>query len=283
MRIFFWYDSAVLKIGCVHLTKLESVSTPCIAAVTETKLFSFNIFGKKKAIEGGGVGGGGGGGEQGNSSASATSSRPRPRDQLKDQAKEWKSVLRKEVQEVKRKERQLQRHVDETRAICKAHLKAGRRSNALQLVGPIKNAQDGVQRLKLQVVSLESAISRIEELVNMALITSSMKMSTDMSRELMRVFKAREMSRTVKNLADEMQRAGILQEVIQESIEEEFAMGGDEQIADEIAAQFLAEIEAGRSVSSVVKESAVEESRRVEKNEEVEKVEQEIALASRVE
>ena len=184
---------------------------------------------------------------------------------------------------MKRKERQLQRNVDETRAICKAHLKAGRRSNALQLVGPIKNAQDGVQRLKLQVVSLESAISRIEEQVTMALMTSSMKMSTDMSRELMRVFNARDMSHTVKNLAEEMQHAGILQEIVQETIEEEFAMGGDEQIADEFAAQFLAEIEAGRSVSSVVKESSVEESRIVEKNEEVEEVEQEIELAPRVE
>lgn len=225
-------------------------------------MFSFSIFGKKKP---------GGASEQGTTSTSAleSASRSRPRDQLKDQAKEWKSVLRKEIHEVKRKERQLQRNVDETKAICKAHLKAGRRSNALQLVTPIKNAQDGVQRLKLQVVSLESAISRIDEQVSMALITSTIKMSADMSREMMRTFNAREMSHTVKKLADEMQKAGILQEILHETIDDEFVpVSSDERVAEEIAEEFLAELEVGGSVSTstLVKDSEIDLGQKKDEN-----------------
>jgi charged multivesicular body protein 3 len=197
-------------------------------------MFGFNIFGKatiKSSSEPSNLGVG----------SSSTS--------LKQKAKEWKSILRKEINDVRRKEWQLQRHLEETRAIAKLHLKAGRRDNAFQLLSPIKNAQDQVLRLKLQIINLEATMTRIDEQVAFSIVKSSIQMSSDMSKELLKILNAKDMSSTVKELGFELQKAGILQEVLYETIDEEInntnsSFNIDEQtLSNEIANELLDELE----------------------------------------
>jgi charged multivesicular body protein 3 len=193
-------------------------------------MFGFNLFGKApKAHE---------------SSAELSSSTT-----LKQKAKEWKSVIRKEISDVRRKEWQLQRHLEETRAIAKSHLKAGRRENAIQLLLPIKNAQDQVLRLKLQVINLEATMTRIDEQVAFSIVKSSIQMSSDMSKELLKILNAKEMSSTVKEVGFELQKAGILQEVLYETIDDEInntnlSFNIEEQtLSHEIANELLDELD----------------------------------------
>ena len=193
-------------------------------------MFGFNIFGKATTKSSS---------EPSNLGASSAST------SLKQKAKEWKSILRKEINDVRRKEWQLQRHLEETRAIAKLHLKAGRRDNALQLLSPIKNAQDQVLRLKLQIINLEATMTRIDEQVAFSIAKSSIQMSSDMSKELLKILNAA----TVKELGFELQKAGILQEVLYETIDEEVnntnsSFNIDEQtLSNEIANELLDELE----------------------------------------
>ena len=190
-------------------------------------MFGFNIFGKATTKNSS---------EPSNLVASSAST------SLKQKAKEWKSILRKEISDIRRKEWQLQRHLEETRAIAKLHLKAGRRDNALQLLSPIKNAQDQVLRLKLQIINLEATMTRIDEQVAFSIAKSSIQMSSDMSKELLKIL-------NVKELGFELQKAGILQEVLYETIDEEInntnsSFNIDEQtLSNEIANELLDELE----------------------------------------
>jgi hypothetical protein len=190
-------------------------------------MFGFNIFGKATTKNSS---------EPSNLVASSAST------SLKQKAKEWKSILRKEISDIRRKEWQLQRHLEETRAIAKLHLKAGRRDNAFQLLSPIKNAQDQVLRLKLQIINLEATMTRIDEQVAFSIVKSSIQMSSDMSKELLKIL-------NVKELGFELQKAGILQEVLYETIDEEInntnsSFNIDEQtLSNEIANELLDELE----------------------------------------
>jgi charged multivesicular body protein 3 len=197
-------------------------------------MFGFNIFGKATTKSSS---------EPSNLVASSAST------SLKQKAKEWKSILRKEISDIRRKEWQLQRHLEETRAIAKLHLKAGRRDNAFQLLSPIKNAQDQVLRLKLQIINLEATMTRIDEQVAFSIVKSSIQMSSDMSKELLKILNAKDMPSNVKELGFELQKAGILQEVLYETIDEEVnntnsSVNIDEQtLSNEIANELLDELE----------------------------------------
>jgi charged multivesicular body protein 3 len=172
------------------------------------------------------AGGGGGGGASGGSSGGNSSSGGGlfssffgPKPDPVDLAKEWKRKLQKESRAIDREISNIKRQEDRAMKECKALAKANRLPAAKILAKEIVHTRKMVERMYTAKAQLNSVSNTLQTSVSMIKMKGCIEKSAEIMGSMNKLVNVKEISETMRDMAREMERAGLVDEIIGDAMD----------------------------------------------------------------
>eukprot|EP01155_Anaeramoeba_flamelloides_P031476 Anaeramoba_flamelloidesa89353_80.p1 GENE.a89353_80~~a89353_80.p1 ORF type:complete len:213 (-),score=63.20 a89353_80:121-759(-) len=159
----------------------------------------------------------------------------------KEQATLWKKQLKNEQRSLKRDIRKIQREERKVLMEAKRAGKQGDREAAKILAKEIVNSRKATERLMVASTQINSVIMEIQNNMSTMKVMKSIKASTQVTQYMNSLIRMPEINKTCMNLAREMEKAGIIEEMVDETLdmdEESLEDEADEQV-DQIMDEIL--------------------------------------------
>lgn len=166
------------------------------------------------------------------------------KDDPKEQAREWKRKLNKEIRSLDRDITSLKRAEDKAVAECKKLASTGNVKAAKILAKEIVNTRKSAERMHAAKAQLNSVQMQLQTTVSMLKVQGIMGKSVEIMQVMNQLVNIPELSATMRDMAKEMERAGLIDELIGETMESLDAEGVDTQ-ADAQVDQVLRELTQG--------------------------------------
>lgn len=164
----------------------------------------------------------------------------------KEQVREWTSQLRKEGYALDRQIRAIQREEEKTKRMLKDAAKRGDTDVCRVLAKEIVSARKSVNRIHTSKAHLNSVQLSMNHQLALLKVSGSLERSTEVMQSMQNLVKVPEIARTMQDLSKEMMKAGIIEEMMEDTFESVFDDEGLEEEAGEEVDKLLWELTAGQ-------------------------------------
>ncbi|KAL7286161.1 charged multivesicular body protein 3 [Trichogramma pretiosum] len=164
----------------------------------------------------------------------------------KDMVNEWTHKLRKEGYQIDRQVRAIQREEEKVKRSMKDAAKKGDKDVCKVLAKEIIRARTACNKLHTSKAHLNSVTLQMKNQLATIRVAGSVSKSTEVMQAMQALIKVPEVAATMRELSKEMMKAGIIEEMMDEtlsSIEDSEEM---EEAADEEVDKILWEVTAGQ-------------------------------------
>lgn len=164
----------------------------------------------------------------------------------KEQVREWTSQLRKERYALDRQIRAIQREEEKTKRMLKDAAKRGDTDVCRVLAKEIVAARKSVNRIHTSKAHLNSVQLSMNHQLALLKVSGSLERSTEVMQSMQNLVKVPEIARTMQELSREMMKAGIIEEMMEDTFESVFDDEDLEEEAGEEVDKLLWELTAGQ-------------------------------------
>jgi charged multivesicular body protein 3 len=160
-----------------------------------------------------------------------------------ENVKKWQDALQKEKRNITRQIRTIQREQVKIQREITALSKKGDRENAKTLVKELIRSRKQVDRMHTSIAQINSVSMQLRQNLATYKMVGAMKRSTDIMKALNDIVKVPELQMTMMTMAKEMEKAGLIDEIVGEALgdEEELSEEADEEVTkilDELVLNF---------------------------------------------
>jgi len=202
----------------------------------------------------------------------------------KEQVNEWSGKLRKECRLLDRQIRQIQREEEKVKKSLKDAAKKGDRDVCVILAKEVMRARKSISKIHASKAQINSVMMSMKNQLATARLAGTLQKSTDIMKNMQSLVKVPEVAHTMNELSKEMMRAGIIEEMLDDTLSS--AMDDGEELEEEAQEQvdkILWEVTAGQlgkapNVSDTLPSTSV----RVESEEEEEEDEDVSTMQARL-
>ncbi|XP_067885235.1 E3 ubiquitin-protein ligase RNF103 isoform X3 [Heterodontus francisci] len=161
------------------------------------------------------------------------------------QVTEWSLKIRKEMRVIDRQIRDIQREEEKVKRSVKEAAKKGQKDVCTILAKEIVQSRKVVSKLYASKAQMNSILMSMKNQLAIAKVTGSLEKSTEVMKAMQNLVKIPEIQATMRDLSKEMMKAGIIEEMLEdtfESMEDEEEM---EEAAEMEIDKILFEVTAG--------------------------------------
>lgn len=157
--------------------------------------------------------------------------------------RKWKSEMRKEQRTLDRQIRNIQREETKVRQSIKAAAKRGDTGTCKTLAREVVHSRRAVSRMHTSKAQMNSVMMQMENQMAQQKLTGHMAKSTDVMKMMNRLTKVSEISSAMQEMQQEMMKAGVIEEMVDDAMDV-LEDDGDEDAADEEVNRVLTELAA---------------------------------------
>jgi division protein CdvB (Snf7/Vps24/ESCRT-III family) len=151
-----------------------------------------------------------------------------------EQMKEWKRAVGKEMRSIDREVRAIEREEKKQEKECKAMAKKGQRNAALIIAKNLVRSRKTRERMVAGKASMNSVQMQLQSNIAMTKAMGCMKRSTEVMQAMSAAVKMPEVRETMATMAREMERAGLIEEMMMDTLDEMDADGVEEEADGEV-------------------------------------------------
>ncbi|XP_067134399.1 charged multivesicular body protein 3 [Centruroides vittatus] len=137
----------------------------------------------------------------------------------KEQVREWTSKLRKECYNLDRQIRSIQREEEKAKRSLKDAAKKNNKDVCVILAKEILRSRKAVSRLYASKAQINSVMMNMNQQLATIRLSGSLQKSTDVMKSMQNLIKLPEIAKTMQDLSKEMMRAGIIDEMLEDTLE----------------------------------------------------------------
>lgn len=145
--------------------------------------------------------------------------KPVPKEDPADQAKRWKREITRQSRRLDRDISSIERAEKKAMSECKKYAKKGETKAARSLAKEIVNTRKAKERIRLSQVQMNSAAGSLQQSISMMKVQGCMKKSTEVMKAINHIINIPELKSEMTALAREMEKAGMIDEIIEENFE----------------------------------------------------------------
>uniref|UniRef100_A0AC34QXK2 Charged multivesicular body protein 3 n=1 Tax=Panagrolaimus sp. JU765 TaxID=591449 RepID=A0AC34QXK2_9BILA len=152
----------------------------------------------------------------------------------KQQVQEMTRKMRSEMNKINRQIGQIQRKEELIKREIKVEAKKGNRDACLILAKSLVQSRKAVSKMHLTNTQINSAIMGMQHQLATMRMAGSIQSSNEVMIAMQKLVKVPEIMQTMRELSKEMTRAGIIEEMIEETMEALEPEDMEEQAAEEV-------------------------------------------------
>jgi len=137
----------------------------------------------------------------------------------KEQVREWTSKLRKEQNQIERQVRQIQRQEAKVEQSLKQAAKKGDKDVCKVLAKEIINSRKAVNKMYASKAHINSIQMQMQNQLSVVRVTGALEKSTHVMQSMQQLVKIPEIQATMRELSKEMMKAGIIEEMVEDTME----------------------------------------------------------------
>eukprot|EP00300_Choanocystis_sp_HF-7_P003174 c12398_g1_i1.p2 GENE.c12398_g1_i1~~c12398_g1_i1.p2 ORF type:complete len:214 (-),score=49.45 c12398_g1_i1:212-853(-) len=162
----------------------------------------------------------------------------------KEQVRKWRSEMRKEMRTLDRQIMEIKREQKNAQTEIKRAAKAGDQASAKILAKEYLRANKAINRMHTSKAQMNSVIMSMEANLAMVRVTGCLAKSAEVMATMNRLVRVSEVSAVMQAMSQEMMKAGLIDEMVSDTMEGLDDEDLDEE-ADEEVMKVLGEITAG--------------------------------------
>nr|SVE73845.1 EOG090X0EF4 [Daphnia atkinsoni] len=164
----------------------------------------------------------------------------------KDKVNEWCSKLRKEGSQLDRQIRGIQREEEKVKRSMKEAAKKGDRDVCIILAKEIIHSRKAISKIYTSKAHINSISMQMKNQLATLRIAGALQRSTEVMKAMQQLIKIPEVAATMRDLSKEMMKAGIIEEMLEDTMEGLEDTDELEEAAQQEVDKVLWEITAGQ-------------------------------------
>eukprot|EP00245_Coleochaete_scutata_P011551 TRINITY_DN430_c0_g1_i1.p1 TRINITY_DN430_c0_g1~~TRINITY_DN430_c0_g1_i1.p1 ORF type:complete len:240 (+),score=73.79 TRINITY_DN430_c0_g1_i1:267-986(+) len=182
----------------------------------------------------------------------------KPKVDPKEQVREWQRKLRAEMRNCEKSIRDIEREEAQVKKSIKEAAKRGDMASAKSLAAEIVRSRKAVNRLHQNKAQLNSVSMHLNENLAMVRAVGHLSKSTEVMKMMNTLIKAPEMAKTMMDMEKEMVKAGVMEEMLEDTIGNAMDSEEMEEETEEEVSKVLTElaVETAASLPAAAKEKA---------------------------
>ncbi|XP_020775282.1 charged multivesicular body protein 3 [Boleophthalmus pectinirostris] len=163
----------------------------------------------------------------------------------KEMVNEWSGKIRKEMRVIDRQIRDIQREQEKVKRSIKEAAKKGEKDVCIILAKEIIQSKRAVTKLYASKAHMNSVQLSMKNQLALVRVSGSLQKSTEVMKAMQSLIKVPEIQATMRELSKEMLKAGIIEEMLEDTFESMEDGEDMEEAAEEEVDKILFEITAG--------------------------------------
>ncbi|KAM3871088.1 charged multivesicular body protein 3 isoform 1-T1 [Diretmus argenteus] len=163
----------------------------------------------------------------------------------KDLINEWSLKIRKEMRMLDRQIRDIQREEEKVKRSIKDAAKKGQRDVCMVLAKELIQSRRAVSKLYASKAQMNSVLLSMKNQLSVLRVAGALQKSTEVMKAMQSLVKIPEIQATMRDLSKEMMKAGIIEEMLEDTFESMEDGEDMEEAAEEEVDKILFEITAG--------------------------------------
>ncbi|KAF4084033.1 charged multivesicular body protein 3 [Ictalurus punctatus] len=163
----------------------------------------------------------------------------------KDLINEWSLKIRKEVRVIDRQIRDIQREEEKVKRSIKDAAKKGQKDVCIILAKEMIQSKKAVNKLYASKAQMNSVLLSMKNQLSVLRMAGALQKSTEVMKAMQNLVKIPEIQATMRELSKEMMKAGIIEEMLEDTLE---GMEDEEEMEEAAEAEvdrILYEVTAG--------------------------------------
>ncbi|XP_053488045.1 charged multivesicular body protein 3 [Ictalurus furcatus] len=163
----------------------------------------------------------------------------------KDLINEWSLKIRKEVRVIDRQIRDIQREEEKVKRSIKDAAKKGQKDVCIILAKEMIQSKKAVSKLYASKAQMNSVLLSMKNQLSVLRMAGALQKSTEVMKAMQNLVKIPEIQATMRELSKEMMKAGIIEEMLEDTLE---GMEDEEEMEEAAEAEvdrILYEVTAG--------------------------------------
>ncbi|KAG7328271.1 hypothetical protein KOW79_008215 [Hemibagrus wyckioides] len=163
----------------------------------------------------------------------------------KDLINEWSLKIRKEMRVIDRQIRDIQREEEKVKRSIKDAAKKGQKDVCIILAKEMIHSKKAVNKLYASKAQMNSVLLSMKNQLSVLRMAGALQKSTEVMKAMQSLIKVPEIQATMRDLSKEMMKAGIIEEMLEDTLE---GMDDEEEMEEAAEAEvdrILFEITAG--------------------------------------
>ncbi|XP_063922575.1 charged multivesicular body protein 3 [Zophobas morio] len=137
----------------------------------------------------------------------------------KDMVNEWNSKLRKEGYQLDRQIRAIKREEEKVKRSLKEAAKKGDKDTCNILAKEILHARRAITKIYTSKAHINSVMLQMKNQLATLRVAGSLAKSTEVMQAMQRLIRVPEVAQTMQNMSKEMMKAGIIEEMLDETMD----------------------------------------------------------------
>ncbi|KAF6208733.1 hypothetical protein GE061_014472 [Apolygus lucorum] len=137
----------------------------------------------------------------------------------KEQVQEWTHKIRKEGYQLDRQIRGIQREEEKVKKSLKEAAKKGDKDVCIILAKEVLRARKAISKIYTTKTHLNSIQMQMKNQLSTLRVCGSLQKSTEVMQSMQRLIKTPEVAATMRELSKQMMRAGIIEEMLEETMD----------------------------------------------------------------
>ncbi|RVE57215.1 hypothetical protein OJAV_G00214130 [Oryzias javanicus] len=163
----------------------------------------------------------------------------------KDLVNEWSQKIRKEMRVIDRQIRDIQREEEKVKRSIKDAAKKGQKDVCVILAKEMIQSKRAVSKLYASKAQMNSVLLSMKNQLAVLRVAGSLQKSTEVMKAMQSLVKVPEIQATMRELSKEMMKAGIIEEMLEDTFESMEDGEEMEEAAEEEVDKILFDITAG--------------------------------------
>ncbi|CAL8286782.1 unnamed protein product [Lota lota] len=163
----------------------------------------------------------------------------------KDLINEWSLKIRKEMRVIDRQIRDIQREEEKVKRSIKDSGKKGQRDVCIILAKELIQSRRAISKLYASKAQMNSVLLSMKNQLAVVRVAGALQKSTEVMKAMQSLVKIPEIQATMRDLSKEMMKAGIIEEMMEDTFESMEEGEDMEEAAEEEVDKILFDITAG--------------------------------------
>nr|CAG4649721.1 EOG090X0EF4 [Scapholeberis mucronata]SVE93906.1 EOG090X0EF4 [Scapholeberis mucronata] len=142
-----------------------------------------------------------------------------PEPNPKEKVNEWCSKLRKENSQLDRQIRSIQREEEKVKKSLREAAKKGDKEVCMILAKEVLHARKAISKIYTSKAHINSVSMQMKNQLATLRIAGSLQRSTEVMKAMQQLIKIPEVAATMRDLSKEMMKAGIIEEMLEDTLE----------------------------------------------------------------